>query len=355
MNDCESRVRGIIAAQGPIGIAQYMRIALSDPEFGYYVRRHPILGDFITAPEISQIFGELIGLFFVQVWDDQGRPRHFRLVELGPGRGTLMADILRAAHIRPDFVDAADVELIEISPVLRDSQRHALNGHNVRWRESVDEVPSDAPVFLLANEFFDALPVRQLVRRGSHWYERRIGLEAGQLCFTTDSEPSSATLVPAALRNAFDGDVYEFSEMAERLAQNIGGRVADAGGAALIIDYGHDRPGFADTFQAVRAHHFADPLAAPGEADLTCHVDFAALARCASSQGARVSGPVTQAAFLAALGVRERAEVLKHGAPGYGAVIDSGVERLIGETQMGRLFKVLGISPPAASPLPGFS
>ena len=331
-----------------------MRIALSDPVSGYYMRRNPIAGDFITAPEISQIFGELIGLFFVQVWQDQGRPPNFRLLELGPGRGTLMADMLRAARIRPDFLHAARIELIEISPVLRELQQRAFAVRPVQWRESLDDVPMDMPLFILANEFFDALPVRQFVRVGPRWHERRIGLDGSLLCFLIDPEPAPAGTVPVTFGDAAEGQVYEYSESGRLLVTDIASRIAADGGAGLIIDYGHVRRGLADTFQAVRAHRFADPLDAPGETDLTCHVDFPALAEAARTGGARVFGPVTQDAFLTRLGICERAEVLKRNAPESADEIDSGVERLIGEAQMGALFKVLGLSRRDAPPLPGF-
>jgi NADH dehydrogenase [ubiquinone] 1 alpha subcomplex assembly factor 7 len=355
VNDCAREIRRIIAAQGPIGVAEYMRIALGDPHSGYYVRRNPISGDFITSPEVSQIFGELIGLFFIDCWEQRGKPQRFRLIEPGPGRGTLMADMLRAARIRPEFLETASIDLVEISPVLRDLQMRALAGYKAAWYPEFGLVPADAPSFIIANEFFDALPVRQYVRRGDRWHERKIAIDGELFCFTADSKAAPDQLIPARLHNAPEGAVFEFSDEALSLAQEIASRVLETGGVALIIDYGHDRSGLADTFQAVKQHAYADPLAQPGEADLTCHVDFAALAHAARSRGAMVHGPVSQRQFLTGLGIRERADRLKRATANAARMIDSGVERLVGETQMGSLFKVIGFSPPVAAPLPGFS
>lgn len=355
MTSCTREIRRIIAAQGPISVGEFMRIALTDPEVGYYVRRNPISGDFVTAPEISQVFGELIGLFFVQLWEDHGRPKRFRLVELGPGRGTLMADMLRAARIRPQFVDSAIVDLVEVSPVLAEQQRQALASWPLTWHRELREVPADAPAFIIANEFFDALPVRQFIRSGGRWHERKIALDQDRFRFVQYPEPASQVLMPARLRGAEDGAVFEFSVDAQRIAGEIGGRLVKTGGAALIVDYGHMRSGFADTFQAVRQHQVADPLANPGEADLTFHVDFEVLSRAAEAQNVNVFGPMTQSRFLTALGIRERSEILKRSAPAYAHMIDSGVERLIGDTQMGKLFKMLAITAPDSPPPPGFS
>jgi NADH dehydrogenase [ubiquinone] 1 alpha subcomplex assembly factor 7 len=297
----------------------------------------------------------LLGLFFLQAWEDRCRPQPLRLIELGPGRGTLMADMLRVARIRPEFLDAAMIDLIEISPVLREIQKRTLAGYPVKWHAGLRQVPADAPNFIVANEFFDALPVRQFIRAGDHWHERKVTLQEGLFCFVTDCEPAPDAVIPPHLRHAPEAAVFEHCGPAKLLAQEIASRVMRGGGVALIIDYGHLRSGFADTFQAVKSHEFADPLAAPGEADLTCHVDFAALADAARSRGAIIYGPVTQAEFLTALGIRERAAILKRNAMDHAGTIDSGVERLIGDSQMGSLFKVMGISSPATPPLPGFA
>jgi len=354
VTDCAREIRRIIAAQGPISIGEFMRIALTDPKFGYYLRRNPISGDFITAPEISQIFGELIGLFFVQLWEDHGRPSRFRLVELGPGRGTLMADILRAARIRPQFLDSAVIDLVEVSPVLAEHQRRALASWPVTWHHDLNDVPADAPAFIIANEFFDALPVRQFVCGDGRWHERKVALDQDRFHFVQHPEPAPDEMIPPRLRDAGEGAVFEFSADAQRIAGEIAASVVTTGGAALIVDYGHACSGFADTFQAVQQHQFADPLAEPGEADLTFHVDFEVLADAAEAQSANVFGPVTQGRFLTALGIRQRSEILKRSAPAYAHMIDSGVERLIGDTQMGQLFKMLAITSPGSPPPPGF-
>jgi NADH dehydrogenase [ubiquinone] 1 alpha subcomplex assembly factor 7 len=354
VTDCTREIRRIIAAQGPIRVDEFMRIALTDPRFGYYIRRNPISGDFITAPEISQIFGELIGLFFVQLWEDRGRPKRFQLIELGPGRGTLMADMLRAAGIRPQFLDSAIIDLVEVSPVLAEQQSRGLASWPVTWHRDLRDVPADAATFIVANEFFDALPVRQFVHRGGRWHERKIALDRDRFCFVQHPEPAPEELIPTRLHDAPDGAVFECSADARRVAGEIASRIVKTGGAALIVDYGHLRSGFADTFQAVHQHKFADPLAEPGEADLTFHVDFEALAEAAKARTAHVLGPVTQGRFLTALGIRERSEILKRSAPAYAQMIDSGVERLIGDTQMGQLFKMLAITTPDSPPPPGF-
>ncbi len=353
MTDCAKDLRRIISARGPVSLAEFMAIALTDPQTGYYVRRSPISGDFVTAPEISQIFGELIGLFFVQAWEDRGRPDRIQLIELGPGRGTLMADMLRAARVRPEFLRAADIHLVEISPALRALQQRTL-ADRVTWHTTFGEIAPDAPAFVLANEFFDALPVRQFVRTRAAWHERKIALDGNRFCFCIDPVPVPAGLIPRHLREAPDGVVFELSEQSHAFAAELATRVAATGGVALIIDYGHVESGFADTFQAVQAHHFADPLVAPGDADLTCHVDFAALRAVALESGASVSGPLPQGRFLAALGIHARAEMLKRSAVSYASMIDSGVERLVSNAQMGSLFKVMGLSFAGDPPLPGF-
>lgn len=299
----------------------------------YYATRDPFgaAGDFVTAPEVSQMFGELIGLWCVEVWRAMGAPRPLRLVELGPGRGTLMSDALRAAGLAPDFLAAADVWLVETSPVLRAAQARAVP--RAGFREAFAETP-DGPLLLVANEFFDALPVRQFVRQGQGWIERRVGLDGDRFIFLGAGEVAEA----APARDA---------AMAE-----IARRVAAFGGAALAIDYGYLESAPGDTLQAVREHRFAPPLEAPGEADLTAHVDFAALARAARAEGAAVHGPVEQGDFLRALGVEARAAALR---PRGGAAVDAALRRLTAPDAMGSLFKVIAVTHPDLAPPPGFS
>ncbi|NNG05333.1 MAG: class I SAM-dependent methyltransferase [Inquilinus sp.] len=357
------RLRREIAARGPMSVARFMAIALDDPQHGYYRTRDPLgrAGDFTTAPEISQIFGELIGIWLVDCWDRLGRPEPFQLVELGPGRGTLTVDALRAARIVPAFAAAAALHLVETSPVLRARQKATLEAADApapAWHESLATVP-EGPLLLVANEFFDALPIRQFQRAADGWHERMVGCEdgpGGALCFTLAPRPSpAATLLPAARADCPIGAVVEYGEAAESVAAEIGRRIARTGGGALIADYGHSRPGVGDTLQAVRRHRYADPLADPGETDLTAHVDFSALAAAARESGAAVDGPVAQARWLDAMGIAARAAALKQRAtPDQCRDIDSGVERLTAADGMGHLFQMMSIAPQRLAPTAGF-
>jgi SAM-dependent MidA family methyltransferase len=310
-------------------------------------------GDFTTAPEISQMFGELIGLWAAEVWRAMGEPSPVRLVELGPGRGTLMADALRAARVLPAFRSATVVHLVETSPALRARQEAELApaGAPVSWYGDLAEVP-DGPAIVVANEFFDALPIRQFVGTERGWCERLVGLSEGGLAFGLAPEPAGD--VPLPVR---PGAMLEWPAAGVAVMGRLAARLAAQGGAALVIDYGHARSGFGDTLQAVRHHAYADPLADPGEADLTAHVDFALLASAGRSAGATVLGPVLQGDFLRALGIDARAATLKRRAtPAQAGAVDAAVARLAGtgEGQMGELFKVLGLCAPDLPPLPGF-
>jgi SAM-dependent MidA family methyltransferase len=301
------------------------------------------------------MFGELLGLWAAQVWLDQGRPSPVRLVELGPGRGTLMADVLRAMRSVPGLWPALDVHLVETSPTLRAKQRESLknfasSGIPITWHERLEDVPK-GPLLLLANEFFDALPIRQFVRSGGAWRERLVGLGAdGKFAFglAPESSPELAISGP-------EGAVFELCPAGLVLAGEIAARIARSGGAAPIVDYGHTASGFGDTFQAVRNHAFADPLAEPGQADLTAHVDFAALAASARQAGATVEGPVEQGEFLRALGLEARAERLAANRPDQVETVRIAALRLAGQAdgQMGHLFKVMAIRPENAPPTPG--
>lgn len=349
----KDEIASLIAAEGPMPVSRYMALALGHLTHGYYTTRDPLgaQGDFITAPEISQMFGELIGLWAVAQWQAMGAPAPFRLVELGPGRGTLMADALRAARLMPAFGAAAQVHLVEMSPVLRQAQERALKeaGVPVQWHGRIEEVP-DGPALVIANEFFDAIPIDQYVRGKAGWHERRVGLDAeGNLAFGLDPAPARqvealAAPLAAALGPTPEGAVFERMEAGPALA--LAGRIARDGGVALVIDYGHGG-GYGDTLQALRAHTFVDPLDGPGSADLTAHVDFAALGRLAHTTGARAFGPLTQSAFLQRLGLLQRAERLKAGADAATRdAIDAATARLAGvdEGQMGALFKVMVLS-----------
>ena len=325
-------------------LARYFDLCLSHPEYGYYVTREPFgaAGDFITAPEISQMFGELIGVWCAAVYQALGAPRRFALMELGPGRGTLMADLLRAAAKAPGFSAAVEVHLVETSPRLRAVQRETL-GSAVHWHDRLETVP-EIPAILVANEFFDALSLTQLEKRAGHWFERVVGLDdAGGLCFGLAPDPVPPPLLPSWLSTARDGDIAEISPPRTAVAAALGARLARSGGAALLIDYGHAAHGFGDTLQAMRAHGFVNPLDSPGMADLTSHVDFAALAEAATGAGAAALPVITQGAYLHAMGIGIRAARL--GAPAAAAV-----DRLTSDAQMGKLFKVLCVTGPGLIP-----
>jgi NADH dehydrogenase [ubiquinone] 1 alpha subcomplex assembly factor 7 len=345
----ERMIHDVIAHEGPISVERYMRLCLQH----YYATRDPLgaAGDFITAPEISQMFGELLGLWAVEVWHRMGMPSAFRLIELGPGRGTLMADALRAARLVPEFLAATAVDLVETSPTLRQNQNQALAGTGVRlaWYDGLEDVPP-GPSILIANEFLDALPIRQFVATEHGWCERLVGLRENRLRFGLRAEPERD--LPAPER---PGDVLEWPRAAMALAEELARRLAAAGGAALLIDYGYWGPAFGDTLQALRSQRYADPLVSPGESDLTAHVDFHRIAQAAGDR-VRVHGPVEQSDFLGALGIRERAAALRRRAtPAQAADIDRALDRLTarGPAGMGELFKILGLSHPDLKTLPG--
>ena len=355
----KSRIAALIEAQGPMSVAQFMTISLLDPQQGYYATRDPLGagGDFTTAPEISQMFGEMIGLWLVQTWADQGCPKNPRLVELGPGRGTLMADILRTAKVAPEFLADLEVVLIEASPALQQVQADRLRGSgaDISWQAQFGDSLSDRPLFLIANEFFDALPVRQYVKTDRGWCERMVTVLNDALTFALAPVPVPPALIPQGRESAPDGGVYETSPAACALAEDIARIVTAKGGAALIIDYGYaEAGGFSETLQAVSGHRFADALSEPGEDDLSAHVDFAALAEAGRRGGACVFGPVTQGMMLANIGIAERAEQLMRSNPESAGELLSATERLIGNDQMGKLFKALAFAPPAVTDVPGF-
>ena len=355
MNALARRIARMIELDGPISVGTFMMLALHDREMGFYATQESIgtAGAFITAPEISQAFGELIGLWCAECWRDQGSPAAPLLVELGPGRGTLMADMLRALRGAPDFLNAIEIALVEASAKLESVQRERL-AHapaSIRWLRNWDEIASDRPLFVIANEFFDALPVRQFVMTERGWCERRVILEHDALTFALSPQPVSFN---PSRGDACPGAVYEISPAAVSLAENIGRNVAANGGAALIIDYGDAGRGFGDTLQAVRRHARDDVLAAPGEADLSAHVDFSALAEAVRRGGARAYGPIEQGSFLASLGIATRGQQLARANPGQAKEIDAAIARLAGAEAMGKLFKVMSIVPRHAPAPPGF-
>lgn len=348
MTPIEAILHHQIETTGPVTLADYMALCLSHPEHGYYITRDPLgkAGDFTTAPEISQMFGELIGLALAQAWVDQGAPSPFILAELGPGSGQLMSDALRAASRVPGFADAAQLWLVETSPVLRGEQAKRLPQPS--WANNIDELP-EGPLFLLANEFFDALPIRQYHLQNGRWRETVVGVEDGELALGLRS-------LPEALEAAQEGAIRERCPSGAAFAGAIGARIAEHGGTAIIIDYGYDQPipEGADTFQAVREHAYVDPLSNPGAADLTAHVHFGTLADAATEMGATASKLITQGDLLAILGIGARAASLAQAAPDQIDQIESALKRLTHVDEMGSLFKALAIFPPGAPPPPGF-
>ncbi|MEX5727569.1 NADH dehydrogenase [ubiquinone] 1 alpha subcomplex assembly factor 7 [Rhodovulum iodosum] len=340
-----------IAATGPISLAEYMAECLMHPTHGYYTTRDPFgaAGDFTTAPEISQMFGEMIGLWLAQAWMDQGAPSPFTLAELGPGRGTLMADALRATRAVPGFHAAMRVHLVEGSPVLRAAQRAALAGLDVTWADRAGALP-EAPLFLVANEFFDALPIRQFQRDAAGWRERQVGLADGALALGL-SAPAPLAALDHRLDDTEPGDIVETCAAAEPIAATLAARIAAHGGAALIVDYGGWHS-LGDTLQAVRGHKPEPVLAHPGAADLTAHVDFEALARAAAGVEA---GPMTpQGVFLERLGITARAQALARGLTG--PALESHIaahRRLTHPQEMGTFFKTLALVPKGCPAPPG--
>ncbi len=338
-----------IAATGPITIADYMADCLMHPDHGYYTRRDPFgtAGDFITAPEISQMFGELVGLCLAQCWLDQGRPDGVVLAELGPGRGTLMADLWRATKGVAGFHASCGIHLVETSPRMRAAQAQAVPG--ATWHDSVATLPP-GPLYLIANEFLDALPIRQFIRAGAGWRERMVGLEGEALTIgATASAPLPA--LEHRLADTTDGDLVELCPALPAIVGEIGERIARHGGAALVIDYG-DWRSLGDTVQAVRDHAVADPLSNPGTADLTAHVDFEAVASAAAP--ARHTRLTTQGLFLERLGITPRAQTLANKLDASARMAHVAAHRrLTHPAEMGDLFKVMGIYPEGGKPPPG--
>lgn len=364
MADLSDHFVALIREEGPISIATFMADALGHPERGYYMARDPLgaAGDFTTAPEISQVFGELIGLWCAHIWERMDRPSPVRLVELGPGRGTLMADLLRATHVTPDFADAVDIHLVETSPALKAAQ-HAQLGNRPTWHRRFEDIP-EGPMLLIANEFFDALPIRQFVQTDRGWCERCVGVSEDtqdkntepHFEFVLAPHPIGERMIPTAIHGASVGSIAEYCPAGQSLAAQIGGRLTKHLGAALIIDYGHTQSAAGDTLQAVHKHAYHAPLEAPGTADLTAHVDFQSLAKAAHTAGAKVMEPTTQAEYLHAMGITERAARLTSNATvTQKSDIAAAMHRLTAPDQMGTLFKALCLCHPDLSDPPGFA
>lgn len=348
-----AELKRLIKLNGPISVADYMSACLSDPKHGYYARKDPLgpSGDFITAPEISQIFGELIGVWCVGVWESMGSPSSFVLAELGPGRGTLMADAIRASRIRPAFLESATIAMVEINEDLRRAQAASLRGYtSPTWVDHISDLPP-GPLIVIANEFFDALPIRQFVKTEDGWAERMVGFDdTGALSFGLRRLPDAAE----DRTDAGIGAVREDCASAKTIVKQLAERIAADGGAALIVDYGYRQPGFGDTLQALRQHQYDDPLAHPGEADLTAHVDFASLSAVASDNGAVVGPILDQATFLSRMEIEARAAMLaKSAGEDTRGAIATAVRRLTAPEEMGSQFKAMAFASHGVS-LPAF-
>lgn len=350
MSDLTQVLLTRIASDGPMTMADYMTECLLHPTLGYYSTQDPLgaAGDFTTAPEISQMFGEMLGLSLAQAWMDQGAPSSFVLAEVGPGRGTLMADILRVARSVPGFVDAAEVNLVEASPVLRQKQRETLGGNPV-WHDTVDTLPEDKPLFLVANEFFDALPIRQFQREDDGWCERLVSRRDGALIAGLGGK-APVPVLAHRLEDTKNGEIVEICPASGPIANAIGTRIEGSGGAALIIDYG-DWRSLGDTLQAMRAHKHVNPFDTPGRADLTAHVDFEVLAEATPSAHSKLT---PQGVFLERLGITPRAQALAANLEG--DTLETHIaahRRLTHPHEMGNLFKVLALFSTSGTPPPG--
>ncbi|PKA41196.1 class I SAM-dependent methyltransferase [Rhizobium sullae] len=354
------KIKAIIQANGPISVTDYFSLCLADPEYGYYRTREPFgrSGDFVTAPEVSQLFGEMIGVFVVHAWQRHGTPSGVRLVEIGAGRGTMMADMLRVIErLAPPLFENMTVHLVETSERLRDIQQQTLVAHGgkISWHFDFEEVP---PGFTLiaANELFDAIPIRQFVKTSTGFRERMVGLDAdGELAFAAGIASIDPALLPESPQAVPAGTLFEISPARQAVMITICDRLRAFGGTALAIDYGHLVTGFGDTLQAVRMHEFDPPLAHPGEADLTSHVDFEDLAKTAVAAGLHLNGALHQGDFLIGLGILERAAALgRDREPRTQQIIQSAVDRLAGsgEGRMGELFKVMAVSYPVVDLMP---
>ena len=352
----KDRLAREIALTGPMTVADYMTRCLHDPQGGYYATRPAIgaTGDFITAPMISQMFGELLGLWAIELWNRLGAPERVRLVEVGPGDGTLMADALRAARLAPDFLQAVDLILIEPSAPLREAQARMLADSDVhpRWVSALDQIETDAPVILIANEVLDCLPARQFVKTEDGWAERCVGVtDDGDLQF------GLVRITGGFKRPEFEvepGQTVEISDQQAIFGRELAALVKAASGAALLIDYGRARAEAGDTLQALKRHQKVDPLVEPGEADLTQWADFPTVQEAAVRAGADVTGCLGQGEFLHLLGIEARADRLKAGRPDAAPVIDRQLARLTDDDQMGTLFKTCAIFSPHTLVVPGF-
>ncbi|VAW14682.1 SAM-dependent methyltransferase, MidA [hydrothermal vent metagenome] len=342
-------IRLQIKTHGPISLATYMSLCLTHPQKGYYKTADPLgaSGDFITAPEISQMFGEMLGAWVLLQWHILGTPDHFDLVELGPGRGTLIADAIRVIAHDPKALGACNIVLLETNPVLIELQRQKLAPLTPRWITEIAEINKtggdNRPLIILANEFFDALPIRQFQFQDTNWHEREIGLKDNKLVWGLSPTPLPASILPTGTTNPSEGEIREVSPLGQKTIASLAQILNSNSGAMLIVDYGYEQTRAGNSFQAVSSHKYADPLADPGQSDLTAHVDFAALIRAAENQGARAYLSGSQKSFLSEMGIKQRAEKLIQSNPERADSIKTDLERLIDPSQMGELFKTMTI------------
>lgn len=357
MTPLETLVRSHVENVGPLSVAEYMSLCLSHPEHGYYMAREPFgrEGDFITAPEISQMFGELLGLWAVATWQALGSPSRFALLELGPGRGTLMADALRAASGHEAFIKAVTVHIVEMSPALIAQQQKTLEGASAttQWHAALDSAlaASEGPLIVLANEFLDALPIHQFVRTEDGWHERGVGMVEGKLAFIVNESAADDDVQSYCEQLSSDsGAIVEISPAVVAVVGELASAITSRGGAALIIDYGYEVSAAGETLQAVKGHDYTDLFASPGEADLTAHVNFGAVAGAAMRAGATSFGPLAQGDFLGRTGIHQRAERLAETNPLHRDAVAAAHARLTLPNQMGTLFKVLAVAQPGFTP-----
>ncbi|KFC61813.1 hypothetical protein FF80_04011 [Devosia sp. LC5] len=344
-----------IRSTGPMSVATYMGLCLTHPRQGYYKGADPLgaKGDFVTAPEISQMFGELVGFFFANIFQQMGSPKAFTLLELGPGRGTLMADMLRVACRVEGFRDALDLRLFETNPSLIAEQHARLEPYDPKWIDGFDKV-GDGPLLVVANEFFDALPIRQFVRGAEGWHERMVGLVDGQRAFGLSPTPIPQSAMPDAIADAEPNAVFEVGLAAGEVTARLARTISAQGGVLLAIDYGYGSTQTGETLQGVRRHAYDDVLASPGDTDLSAHVDFEAIGNIARKAGLAVHPLLGQGQFLTRLGISDRAKALSAANPGSAADIASAKARLIAPEQMGDLFKAFCAASPGLMP-PGFT
>ena len=350
MTPLETKIRRQIELAGPMTVAEFWTHCLFDPQHGYYTTRIPIgaAGDFTTAPEITQMFGEMLAAWWLATAHQNGiEPA---LVEIGPGRGTLMADMLRTlGKLDPALKQSLSVHMVEVSPRLTAMQQEKLagSGFQIAWHETIATLPK-MPVGIVANELFDAIPIRQFIKSGKDWNEVSVAIgEDGNLNFAASPASLDGAILPKAHESQTDGALFEYAPAREALMQDMAHRIGESGGFGLFIDYGHAAPGFGNTLQALKDHTYANALDNPGEADITSHVDFRSLATAAAAAGLNTAEIITQGEFLTRIGIAERATRLSNSQPQLRDSVETAIDRLVSSTQMGSLFKVLGIAHPS--------